>query len=1504
MKYYFTILGYSLFLCINCYAQQITITPSANPSELINTTFFNNCNVANNVVSNKDGSLNNINSYGYFENTNTNFPFNQGMVITSGNVEYVTTSNLLNSGDTTWTGSPTAEAVLGIENTYNATEITFEFTAQSDEILFNYIIASEEYYLENPCSFSDAYAILIKPTGSTDPFTNIAVVPNTDINANTNTIHNEIVGFCEASYPEYFDGYNIGATNFNGRTNVLQAKTAVIANTNYTIKFIVADVNDAELDSALFIEAFTPTSFIDLGDDLNVCDDSIILNGATGNTLATYQWFFNDALIAGANAPNFTAVQSGIYTLKASVLDCIIEDSVEVLLNANIAYTSPSNITECTNGDWNLNTSLLEIISSQSNLEVSFHTSEADAVSGESPISDFDYTTAIVEELIYVRITNTLNGCSTTDNFSVTLTDPPILLQSTTLLNACATDDTGISEFNLNGAVSDFITDVSDITILFFETLADATANINPIANTTSFSNSTINSQRVYVRFESTTTGCFSIGAIDLFHNYVKTNLNNEPYSVCDTDNDGTETYELDAVTGFLFSNVTIPTSISYYVTEIDRDNETNVLDPTITQIISTAELILYASINAENCTTPIFAEVEMNLEPITEFSSIGTIAICSENPSTFTSLDLTQTFTNLVVNGTPGFSVRYYLTEEDATVNSNSLPNIFTNINNPQLLYTRITNTNTRCYSVNQFSYNVLPAPQTNTIEDTIICDNDLDGSYNVNLITETQNLLASLMDSTISFYATENDATSGSNAITNPSNFITESTTIYIRVTNTDTNCFTIVPHSIYINTEPQLQPISPYIYCEDNSDGIGDFILANKDIDITGDIEGLNVLYFETTEDALNSTNIIDKNNNYQNIDNPQTISVRVEHLNDPSCYTIAEFELIVSSNPTYNEPSDMFLCDDITNDGFETFDLSEKAAEMSLGIADNLNFSFYGSYNDALTNTNTLPNNFTNTSNPQEIFARVDNGGLCQPITSFLIEVYLVADINQIQSLEVCDNDYDGLNTFDLTTTEDLIFNIRTLNIEVNYFETETDLTDNTNSITALENYNNLSNPQTIYVKVQNTISGCFFSFPLDLVVNPPPVINDFIKYEICESEAENIDLSPINTLVTENTFNKSYTYYLNLDDAIAQNNDITEPYNPATAADNLYVRVSNVNTDCYVIYPFVLQVNPNPIVQSTPNIEICDTNNDGIETILLETQNDLLLQDEDPSLFSVSYYTTLENAQNAYDHIPLIYNSYHDELIYARIENNATGCYTITNFNVILQPYPVLNLPPVIALCDNNGPLFINAQQATDNNTYLWSTGATTSVININETGNYWVTITSETGCTSEHYFEVISSSSATITSISISNFSPLNTISVTVEGNGDYIYTLDNGNLQDSSTFSNIAAGPHTLQVIDINGCDTLSIEVFVFNVPKFFTPNNDGNNDFWQIKGAHQLGYLELNIFDRFGKIIAMLNKDSRGWDGTLNGINLPSTDYWYNGSVVINGQIISLKGHFALIR
>jgi gliding motility-associated-like protein len=891
-------------------------------------------------------------------------------------------------------------------------------------------------------------------------------------------------------------------------------------------------------------------------------------------------------------------------------------------------------------------------------------------------------------------------------------------------------------------------------------------------------------------------------------------------------------------------------------------------------------------------------------LEPIIEFSSIGSIDVCGENSTPLTSLNLSQNFTNLVVNGTAGFSVQYYLTEEDANTNTNNLIDNFNNITNPQVLYTRITNNTTNCYSVNQFSYNVLPTPQTNSIPATLICDDDLDGFDTVNLVTETQNIIPSLINRDISFYTTENDAVNNTNVIANPTNFSTQSATIYIRITNTLTSCYKLIAHSVFINVEPQLQSISPYVYCEDYNDGIGDFILANKDLEISGTQTGLNILYFETNVDAINRSNPVDKNNNYQNISSPQTIFVRLEYTNDLNCYTITEFELIVSSNPIFNDPSAMFLCDDISNDGFETFDLSEKAIEMSLGIADNLNFSFYSSYEDANTNTNVLPNNYTNTSNPQEIFVRVNNGSLCQPIHSFLLNVYLVADINEIESLVVCDDDYDGLNTFDLNTIEDFMFNIRLFNIEVSYFENETDLLANNNSIDTNNNYSNTSNPQTIYVKVLNTISGCFFSFPLDLVVNPPPGINDFITYDICENEADNIDLSLINTIITNNTFNKSYTYYLNLEDASAENNAITGPYNPTTTSDNLYVRVANVNTDCYVVYPFVLQINPIPIVQPIPILDICDTNNDGVETINLETQNALLLQNEDPSLFTVSYYSTIENAQNATGALSLIYNGQHNELIYVRIENNTTGCYSITNFNVILQQYPVLNLDPVMALCVNGVPLIINAQQATDNNTYLWSTGATTAVIEINEIGNYWVIVTSENGCTSENYFEVISSSSAEITTISVSNFSPLNTISVAVQGNGEYVYSLDNGNPQNSATFSNVAAGPHTLQVIDINGCAPLSIEVFVFNVPKFFTPNNDAKNDFWKIKGANQLEHLELNIFDRFGKFIFTLNKNSRGWDGTLNNIKLPSTDYWYNGSVVINGQKIILKGHFALVR
>jgi gliding motility-associated-like protein len=132
---------------------------------------------------------------------------------------------------------------------------------------------------------------------------------------------------------------------------------------------------------------------------------------------------------------------------------------------------------------------------------------------------------------------------------------------------------------------------------------------------------------------------------------------------------------------------------------------------------------------------------------------------------------------------------------------------------------------------------------------------------------------------------------------------------------------------------------------------------------------------------------------------------------------------------------------------------------------------------------------------------------------------------------------------------------------------------------------------------------------------------------------------------------------------------------------------------------------------------------------------------------------------------------------------------------------------------------------------------------------------------------------------------------------------GDYIYSIDDINYQNSNTFSNIAPGIYTVYVKDLKGCGITPKEVSVLGIPNYFTPNGDSYNDFWNIKGVNT----NLNsktiiyLFDRYGKLLTKINPLKQGWDGTTNGNPLPASDYWYSIELE-NGRIV--KGHFSLIR
>ena len=297
-----------LFSASSLVAQKINVNGNVTVNQLIEDNLVDGCVEVSNVTSSINGDANGFRSFAEFSRGATNFPFESGIMLSTGNAEsggnsLITTD--LSEGATTWGTDTDLENALGSNNFLNATSIEFDFVSISNQVQFNYLLASEEYSGINPCQFSDGFAFLIREASSTGPYQNIAVIPGTSTPVSTNTVHDEIVGVCSAQNEEYFDGYNIGDTNYNGRTEVLTATANIIPYVQYHIKLVIADQSDQRFDSAVFIEGDS-FRILELGEDLTTCASSVTLDADIQNPSSTYEWFLNGSTtpIAGETNPS------------------------------------------------------------------------------------------------------------------------------------------------------------------------------------------------------------------------------------------------------------------------------------------------------------------------------------------------------------------------------------------------------------------------------------------------------------------------------------------------------------------------------------------------------------------------------------------------------------------------------------------------------------------------------------------------------------------------------------------------------------------------------------------------------------------------------------------------------------------------------------------------------------------------------------------------------------------------------------------------------------------------------------------------------------------------------------------------------------------------------------------------------------------------------------------------------------------------------------------------
>ena len=250
----------------------------------------------------------------------------------------------------------------------------------------------------------------------------------------------------------------------------------------------------------------------------------------------------------------------------------------------------------------------------------------------------------------------------------------------------------------------------------------------------------------------------------------------------------------------------------------------------------------------------------------------------------------------------------------------------------------------------------------------------------------------------------------------------------------------------------------------------------------------------------------------------------------------------------------------------------------------------------------------------------------------------------------------------------------------------------------------------------------------------------------------------------------------------------------------------------------------------------------------------------------------------------------IENTYYAEA-FAYQGNCISATRTAVNVNYIEIPQ-VQN--DILEFCENTS-IILQANSNIPNATYLWNNGETTDQITVTLPGNYTVEVNNN-GCTALKTITLNQINNPIIEDV----YSDGNNMVVLISNAGNFEYSLDGNNFQSSNIFTNIDGGLYTIYTKEINCNEIIATPFLHFYIPKYFTPNNDGVNDLFDLKGIELFNNSQVSIFNRYGKLLKSAKNAPFSWDGTFTGKPLPSDDYWY--VIVVDDQ--KFTGHFTLKR
>ncbi|ALM50444.1 hypothetical protein AMR72_17055 [Flavobacterium psychrophilum] len=656
-------------------------------------------------------------------------------------------------------------------------------------------------------------------------------------------------------------------------------------------------------------------------------------------------------------------------------------------------------------------------------------------------------------------------------------------------------------------------------------------------------------------------------------------------------------------------------------------------------------------------------------------------------------------------------------LSDANQKVNAIGMPGDYSNINpNTQTIFIGVQSNTTGCSNTTTLQLIVNGRPVIPVVSGLTLCETSPipDGIEEFDLTLNDDAARGGDASLTVQYYLTQVDAQNNLTPITGPeayNNINPNQQTIWVAVSN-GFGCRSVSSFTIIVNPLPVLSTDpADFIATEcEELPGEADFDLDQIATAVTAGSASYVVYFYQTQAQALAGGADFEPGPTYLSGD--ADIWARVINPTT-NCVRVARVELNVIPAPIATTPAPIAECDD-NNDGFARFNLTPAMQAIEAAIPD-VTVSAFETQSDADLNVNVIPSPeaYDNiVAGTQTLYLRVQSD-----LTDCYDTVTLVLIVNPrpdahspAQPYALCDDgtsDTDGIAHFNLNSqSAEILAGLDPAQYTVDYY---TDAAATPASLIGTPG-NYPSATATVYAKVTNTATGCFYIVAVRLVVNALPVlITNEYSYSLCDTtlpaNKETFDLTTtIDKFITDENLNGvAVTFHTTLADAQGGTNALTDAqaqaYENTSQVQSLYVRFTVTTTGCFRLGYLDIRVEPQPVLTlpSQDELTVCDTDGNGIGEFNLEALKETLANG-DTSLV-ITFHLTAEEALSGANPIgnTTDYRNDHPgtQTLWVRAVSSTTGCFNTTPFPVTLIVTPAPQAPKLqdITLCDdtdNNG----------------------------------------------------------------------------------------------------------------------------------------------------------------------------------------------------------------------